>query len=114
MILLSTPMARKKTAAVLDSPPAGFDDRIDQLTSTVETLAQEVRILREAIDELREVLDWTMKNREAPANHPLLPITSLPRDPGDENFGEKINCTPPDDLTDDDEPAATTPLGELF
>ena len=108
-------MARKKTSPVLDPPPSECDkDGLDQLTSTVDTLAQEVRVLREAIDELREVLDWTMKNRDAPANDPLLPITSLPSDPGDDNFGEKIDRTTPDDLRDDDEAIATAAPGELF
>jgi hypothetical protein len=59
-------MARKKTATVLDPPPTDCDQGgLDQLTSTVDTLAQEVRVLGEAIDELRELLEWAMQNREA-------------------------------------------------
>ena len=111
-------MARKKPATILDSPPAGSeDDRIERLTSTVDTLAQELRVLREAIDELRELLDWTMRNREAPARDhpfpPFPPVTGISRDPVEMEHGGKIHPATLDQVPDEDEPNGATP-GELF
>ncbi len=102
-------MARKKTS-VLDSPPNASDrNDLNELTSTVDRLAQEVRVLREAIDELREVIDWTMKNRDAPVgDHP--PVT--PHDSADIEPGE-IDPTTSEHLRDEDVTSVAAP-GELF
>ena len=113
-------MARKKTS-IHDSPPYDSDrnglDRngLDELTSTVPILAQEVRVLREAIDELRELLDWTMRNREAPASndHPRVSVANVPGDLVSDDVGEKTNPTPADHISHEEEPSAAAP-GELF
>ena len=108
-------MTRKKTP-VPDSPAADSDrSGLDELTATVDTLAQEVRVLRDAIDDLRDVLDWAMKNREAPASdHSVLPDTRFQGDGLNKDFGEKINRATPDRLPDEnEEPSAAVP-GELF
>ncbi|MBI2806031.1 MAG: hypothetical protein HYX68_13710 [Planctomycetes bacterium] len=110
-------MSRKKTSTVLDmSPSNGDQGGLDQLTSTVDTLSQEVRVLREAIDELRELLEWAMQNREAAAgHHPLSPAAGVPREAVDKEEDENINRTKPDRQPADDEEEASTPAaGELF
>lgn len=108
-------MARTKTAAALDVPPTeSGDGRLDQLTSTVDTLAQEVRILREAVDELREILDWTMKNRESSPNDPFVSIRSRPRAPLDNDFSENTNDTARENAPETDEQTAAAAQGGLF
>ena len=73
-------MARKKTSTVLDPPSSDCDQGgLEQLTSTVDRLTQEVRVLREAIDELRELLEWAMQNSEGAAgDHPFFSAAYSP------------------------------------
>ena len=108
-------MARKKTAGVPDSSTSDCDrNGLDELTSTVDTLAKEVRVLREAIDELRELLDWTTKNRETLANDQPFPPVGGPRcDQVERDPSEKIHPATPDREPVEEEPSSATP-GELF
>ena len=63
------------------------------LSVSVETLIQEIRLLRETIGELRELLGGAPKNREVSiSNPPVLPITSLPNEPSNQDIGEETDC----------------------
>lgn len=110
-------MARKKTSTVLDPLPNDCDQGgLDQLTSTVDTLSREVRVQREAIDELRELMEWAMQNREVAAgDHPSFPAAGIPREAVDKEGDEKINRTKPAPRPDEveEEPSTAAP-GELF
>jgi len=47
-------------------------DNAEHLAETVEDLNQEVRVLREAIDELRETLQWISHNNGAEQTYGIL------------------------------------------
>lgn len=60
------------------------DDRGDQLLEAVNQLADEVRVLVTALDEIREELQWANRNVGDPplSKGPRFRLTSMPLDPG--------------------------------
>jgi len=105
------------------SRKAAASEPRDELAEVVEALTAEVRVLRNAVDELREEIQYATNNlpdrREPPLPHRR--IVSMPLDPLAEDFGERINAVSPDDLPDaEPEPESppqspTSPRpGELF
>jgi hypothetical protein len=103
-------------------PSALSEDQVVELTATVEKLTQEVRVLRDTIDELREDLRWAINNREEFRCQPrhVVHITSMPLDPLAKDFGKRVNRFTAKDLPNESaQPspaAASLPLeqGELF
>lgn len=72
----------------------------DELQHTVRELTEEARVVREAVDELREVIDYLV--RQIPPDFWELMrarrITSMPVDPTDPDFGEKLNAVSSEDI----------------
>lgn len=109
-------MARAK------QPSAISGDEVAELTASVEKLIQEVRVLRDTIDELREDLRWAINNRDEFRCQPrhVVHITSIPLDPLAKDFGKRVNRFSAKDLPDESaQPSApATSLspeqGELF
>jgi cell division septum initiation protein DivIVA len=58
----------------------------EEIVASIEALTEEVEVLRDAIDELREELQWAVRN-ERP-----LRITSMSADPCAKDF--RINAVP--------------------
>lgn len=79
--------------------PAALETR-DELAEAVEVLTAEVRVLRHAVDELREEIQYATRNvfdrPEPPLPHRR--IVSMPLDPCADDFGERINALTPADL----------------
>lgn len=105
------------------SRKAAAPEARDELAASVEALAAEVRVLREAIDELREEIQYATNNLfdrpEPPLPHRR--ITSMPQDPTANNFGERLNAYTSDELPADDASERTDsdtppdrPAGRLF
>lgn len=65
----------------------------------MDELHEEVRVLREAVDELREVVEHLVRNIPPDFWQILrnrIRITSMARDPTATDFGERINSVPPE------------------
>lgn len=58
------------------------------LAEAVEDLNQEVRVLREAIDELRETLQWVTENQGAEQTYSIL--KAMGRDVSDPNWASHL------------------------
>lgn len=74
-------------------PPEADDTPIGQLTSAVRQLTDEVRVLRDVLDEIREEYQHAVLN-DRPAFRPVEPvrsITSVPVDPAAPDFAERVN-----------------------
>jgi len=57
-----------------------MDEALGAMTENVEDLAEQVRILRVAIDDIRCELEWTMRNHAPRRDPPVgLPVVSMPK-----------------------------------
>ena len=61
------------------------------LADAVERLTDELRVVRDVLDELREQVQWASRNPE-----PRVRITSLSLDPCAKDF--KVNAIPPEKI----------------
>lgn len=76
-----------------------LDDKIDALTSAVERLANEMRVIRDIAAEMHECFEWAVQNDKFRCEPPhVTHLTSMPKDPTDAAFGAKINAVPPAEL----------------
>lgn len=96
----------------------GDQDRIDCLGQAVEELSEEVRGLREAIDEVRSLFEWAL-HHGAMAPEAIVRLVSMPADPAAEDWAERVNRYGPADLppaTDDgvEPPLVADKQGRLF
>ena len=73
-------------------------EQIEQLTRTVTELSEETRVLRMAIDELRDDVVHVLRNVDHDGLPCWRPITSMPIDPLADNFGEQINSFTPEQV----------------
>ena len=106
------------------SRQAAAPETTDDLSTAVAALTDEVRVLRQAIDDLREEIQYATNNlldRSAPPL-PHRRIVSMPLDPTADDFAKRLNAVTPDDLppegdatqtpnADSDRPASS---GRLF
>ena len=94
-------------------------ENAEHLAEAVEDLNQEVRVLREAIDELRETLQWVTQNKDAEQTYSIL--KAMGRDVSDPSWSDHLQIesgpsaiesqrrqvnTPPDEM--EDKPQAPT------
>jgi hypothetical protein len=85
------PMSKRTAAA---APREGItDDRIQELEERMQRLQETMDVLIGAIDELRVDLVHTLRNLPDRLPPPLH-IHSLPLDPTDPDFGERVNAIP--------------------
>lgn len=96
------------------SQPEITPEQIDDLTQAVVSLTEQVRVLRQAVDEIGDELGWAIRNRvvtvqplEAVSPRPC--ITSFPADPSAVDFHERINAVRASDL-----PADSAVVGMTF
>lgn len=66
-------------------------EKIEEVVSAIEALTEEVRTLREALDEFREDYQWAVRNHDRPIH-----ITSMSADPCADDF--KVNAVPRDKI----------------
>ena len=81
---------------------------MERLIEAVGELRDEVRVLREAIDEFRELYDWAVRNAAPHDDVPrhIVHVTSMPADPLAPDFGERVNRFTAKDLPGDPPVAA--------
>lgn len=68
-----------------------------QLIESIDSLRQQVEVLRDVVDELREELQYLVRNpNEYRVAAPIeqLRVTSLPLDPAADDFDERVNTVP--------------------
>lgn len=63
-------------------------DNAEHLAATVEDLNQEVRVLRGAIDELRETIQWISQNKSADQAYGIL--KAMGRDVTDPDWNDRL------------------------
>ncbi len=76
-------MPRKKSTNEQAAPTIETaDDRLDRLTEVVDRLADEVHVLREAIDDARAEFEYAVRNAVLHCRAPdIMHISSMPKDP---------------------------------
>ncbi len=89
-------------------------EQVEDLTQAVVSLTEQVRVLRQAVDEIGDELEWAIRNRVVmvkPIEFPQPRITSFPVDPLAEDFHERVNAVTAADLPPDADsiPASSTP-----
>lgn len=75
------------------SGPASFTDELAEVT---RELRDQVRLLRQAVDELREECQWANRNSEPLMLPQPFRLTSMPLDPTSDDW--EINRLQPEDL----------------
>ena len=86
-------------------------DANSQLIESIDRLRQEVEVLRIVVDELREELQYLVRN---PGEYRVaetierLRITSLPLDPAAEDFERRVNTVPQETIAELRAAAETT------
>jgi hypothetical protein len=94
------------------APPTGNDDvrsleaKVDALALAIERVADELRVIREVMDECREHFEWAVNNDRLRCPPTVMHVTSLPKDPLAPDFGERINACTAADLPADSPAAA--------
>ena len=85
-------------------------DTEDPIVAALDRMTEEVRVLRQVIDELREEIQWAARNvvGEPLPRLPTRRITSMPLDPTCDDFAERLNALTPADLPPNT-PAMTAP-----
>ena len=75
----------------------------EALVASIDALRDEVNVLRTAVDELREELQWLVRN---PGENRVaemierLRVTSLPLDPAADDFGQRVNAVPEETIAE--------------
>jgi len=97
-----------------------------QLIESVDRLRQEVELLRLVVDELREELQYIVRNPgeyRVPETIERLRVTSLPLDPAADDFDQRVNAVPEETITNfrtaaetaqEEKPSPTTGQRGLF
>jgi hypothetical protein len=116
-------MARSKTPLPRSSTDPSLLEVVTQLADQVKELSGQVEVLRNAIDEIREEFAWAIRNDKIGTRtddhwRPVMHVTSMPKDPLAEDFGDRLNRVVPADLpppksTPETSTSPSTP-GELF
>jgi hypothetical protein len=96
----------KKGASRPGSPCEKQSDSDEDLAEAVNRLADEVQLLRMAVDEYHEDLMWAVLNDKFTAPCPPRDrrIVSIPADPAAEDFAQRVNCAKPSDVEEAQEP----------
>ena len=95
-------MAKKRTAeAPASVAPENADaERIERLIEAVEAVANQIEVLRNVIDEIRDEFQWSVRNNRL-APH-VVHVTSMAKDPCDPQWAAKLNRIDPRDMLMDD------------
>jgi len=74
-------------------------EQVHDLTQAVISLSEQVRVLRQAVDEIGDELGWAIRNRVVfvePIDATARRIRSMPLDPTAPDFHERVNAIDPD------------------
>lgn len=65
-------------------------DKLEHVTEVLREQTEEMGALYDAIDDYRELMEWTLRNRSEDCERPFQ-LTSVPFDPAAEDFDELVN-----------------------
>ena len=68
-----------------------------ELIECIDSLREQVKVLRNAVDDLREELQYLVRNpgeNRVAETIERLRVTSLPLDPTADDFGQRVNAVP--------------------
>lgn len=71
------------------------EDAVERLADAVDSLVEEIHLLAQSLDDLREEFSWAIRNDPLRAPYRL---TSMPLDPTAPDFAERLNQLTPADL----------------
>lgn len=106
------PMPRGKLPLATPATPTEGEQltaAVAALTEQMSSLANQVEVLRIAIDDLRQEVEYAMRNAFQPAWTPTPRLTSMPLDPLAEDFGERVNRFTAKDLPPEKELVRPSP-----
>jgi hypothetical protein len=90
----STPGKSKSKAKLTSQDKSPVSNQtVDELAYVVEQLIEQIVVLRQAIDEIGQDLQWAIRNHVVEP-HPAPSITSMPSDPLADDFAERVNTVP--------------------
>ncbi len=78
--------------SIVEEQLAAIHDRLEHVAEVVRENVEEIGVLRDAIDEEREVIEWAAQN-----DKPIFRLTSMPADPASPDFAQKLNALTPED-----------------
>lgn len=71
---------------------------MDRLIEAVETVGNQLEVLRQVLDEVREEFQWAVRNGQLVSPPSITHVTSMPRDPCAPDWAERLNRLTPEDL----------------
>lgn len=72
--------------SIVEEQLASIHDRLEHVAEVVREAVEEIGVLRDAIDDEREVIEWAAHN-----NKPIFHLTSFPTDPTAEDWAARVN-----------------------
>jgi len=91
--------------SIVEEQLAAIHDRLEHIAEVVRENTEEIGVLRDAIDEEKELMEWAAQN-----DKPILRLTSMPVDPTARDFAEKLSSLRPEDLPPVEESTAQRTL----
>jgi hypothetical protein len=79
--------------SVIEEQLAAIHDRLEHIAEVVRENTEEIGVLRDAIDEEKEVMEWAAQNDKR-----IFQLTSMPVDPTAEDWAARMNMLTPSDL----------------
>lgn len=92
------------------NPPESPAPSHEELTEAVDRLSDEVRVLRDVVDEIRELLSYDQRNRSTVPGHSILKQMAV--DPTSEAWGEQLVITRPSASEPASEPVTETEINQ--
>jgi hypothetical protein len=92
------PFMRTSRSQPTSAPRSDSENHLARLVETMERIEQELHVLREAIDEVREEFVWAVRNDKLRFPPVPVPVTSMPINPLASDFAERVNRFTPEDL----------------
>lgn len=93
--------------AVVEEQLAAIHDRVEHIAEVVREAVEEIGVLRDVIDEEREVIEWAAHNGK-----PIFQLTSFPADPAAKDWAARLNSVRPEDLSPEASAAPPQPAPE--
>jgi hypothetical protein len=91
-------------------------DSEDSIVAALDRLREELTVVRQVLDEIREEMEWANRNPRESDQLPMMPrrITSMPLDPCAPDWAERVNRYSAADLPVELRDPTPPQQGELF